>query len=111
MRREVEGQLRKEGAYIYIWLTHVDVRQKPSQYCRTIILQLKIKKSQWGDLRNNSEPERSYHMNRAHTLGSPKNWWLEEHISSKAHLGQTGQHPQGDHIRGGDNVSIHGGVC
>ena len=27
--------------YVYLWLTHVDVWQKPSQYCKVIILQLK----------------------------------------------------------------------
>ena len=28
--------------YVYLWLTHVDVWQKPTQYCKAIILQLKI---------------------------------------------------------------------
>ena len=35
--REVE-----EGIYVYLWLIHVDVWQKPIQHCNTIILQLKI---------------------------------------------------------------------
>ena len=30
------------GTYICLWLMHVDVRQKQMQYCRAIILQLKI---------------------------------------------------------------------
>ena len=29
------------GTHVYLWLTHVDVWQKPSQYCKVIILQLK----------------------------------------------------------------------
>ena len=29
-----------------IWLTHVDIWQKPTQYCKAIILQLKINKSE-----------------------------------------------------------------
>ena len=33
-----EGE--REGAYIYLWLIHVDVWQKPTQFCKTIILQL-----------------------------------------------------------------------
>ena len=37
--REVE-----EGIYVYLWLIHVDVWQKPIQHCNTIILQLKTKK-------------------------------------------------------------------
>ena len=28
--------------YVYLWLIHVDVWQKPTQYCKVIILQLKI---------------------------------------------------------------------
>ena len=37
------GSFQKEGTYVYLWLTHVGVWQKPSQYCKIIILQLKIK--------------------------------------------------------------------
>ena len=33
------GGLHKWGAHIYVWLIHVDVWQKPSQYCKVIILQ------------------------------------------------------------------------
>ena len=43
MGREVGGGFKKEGTHVYLWLTHVDVWQKPSQYCKVIILQLKIK--------------------------------------------------------------------
>lgn len=28
--------------YVYLWLIHVDVWQKPTQYCKAIILQLKM---------------------------------------------------------------------
>ena len=30
------------GTYVYLWLIHVNIWQKPAQYCTTIILQLKI---------------------------------------------------------------------
>ena len=30
--------------YVYLWLIHVDVWQKPTYYCKAIILQLKINK-------------------------------------------------------------------
>ena len=30
------------GSYVYLWLIHVDVWQKPTRYCKAIILQLKI---------------------------------------------------------------------
>ena len=42
MGREVGGRF-KGGTYVYLWLIHVDVWQKPKQYCKATILQLKIK--------------------------------------------------------------------
>ena len=44
MTWEMGGRLRREGTYVYLWLIHVDVWQKPSQHCKAIILQLKINK-------------------------------------------------------------------
>ena len=38
---EMGAAVRMEGTPVYLWLTHVDVWQKPSQYCKVIILQLK----------------------------------------------------------------------
>ena len=38
------GRFKREGTYVYLWLIHADVPQKPTQFCNTIILQLKIKK-------------------------------------------------------------------
>ena len=46
MRWEVGGRAKREGTYLYPWLVHVDVRQKPAQYCKAIILQLKMNKKQ-----------------------------------------------------------------
>ena len=37
---EMGGSFRREGTYVYLWLIHVDICQKPSQYCKAIILQL-----------------------------------------------------------------------
>ena len=39
---EVGGKFKREGTYAHLWLLHVDVWQKPTQYCKAIILQLKI---------------------------------------------------------------------
>ena len=39
---EVGGGFRKEGIYVYLWLIHVDVWQKPTQHCNAIILQIKM---------------------------------------------------------------------
>ena len=30
------------GTHVHLWLVHVDVWWKPSQYCKVIILQLKL---------------------------------------------------------------------
>ena len=43
MGREVRGQFKREGTHVYLQLIHGDVWQKPSQYCKAIILQLKLK--------------------------------------------------------------------
>ena len=37
------GRVKKEGTHVYLWLFHGDVRRKPTQYCKAIILQLKTK--------------------------------------------------------------------
>ena len=36
------GRFQREGIYVYLWLIHVDIWQKPTQYCKAIIIQLKI---------------------------------------------------------------------
>ena len=38
------GRFKRCRAYVYIWLIHVDIWQKPTQYCKTIIPQFKINK-------------------------------------------------------------------
>ena len=37
---EVGGRFKREETYIYLWLIHV--WKKPAQYCKAVILQLKI---------------------------------------------------------------------
>ena len=44
MGREVGRRFKREGTYVCLWLSHADVWQKPTQYCKAIILQLKINK-------------------------------------------------------------------
>ena len=36
------GRFKREGPSVYLWMTHVDIWQKPTQYCKAIIFQLKI---------------------------------------------------------------------
>ena len=38
-------EVQDGGDYVYLWLTHVDVWQKPIQYCKASILQIKIIKN------------------------------------------------------------------
>ena len=38
------GRFEREGTYVYLWLIHVAIWQKPIRYCKAIILQLKINK-------------------------------------------------------------------
>ena len=42
MRWEAGGRFKRKGTYAYLCLVPIDVWQKPIQYCKTIILQLKI---------------------------------------------------------------------
>ena len=40
-----------QGTHIYLWLIHVDVWQKPSQYCKVIILKIsKFKINEKGEV-------------------------------------------------------------
>ena len=39
------GRFKREGTYAYLWLMHIDVWQKPTQYCKAIVLQLKTKQN------------------------------------------------------------------
>ena len=38
----VEKRFKREATYVYLWLIHVVVWWKPTQYCKTIIPQLKL---------------------------------------------------------------------
>ena len=39
----IGGRFKREGTYVQLWLLHVDIWQKPTQYCKVVILQLKSK--------------------------------------------------------------------
>ena len=40
-----ERRFKREGIYVYLWLIPVDIWQETTEYCKAIILQLKINKS------------------------------------------------------------------
>ena len=46
MGREMGGRFKREGAYVYLWLIHVDIWQKTTKLCKAIILQLKKNKKE-----------------------------------------------------------------
>ena len=41
---DVGKNIKREGTDVYLWLIHGDVWQKPTQYYKAIMLQLKINK-------------------------------------------------------------------
>ena len=41
-----DGEGVQDGEHVHPWLIHVNVWQKPSQYCKVISLQLKLKKKE-----------------------------------------------------------------
>ena len=43
MGREVGRRLKRKRTYVHLWLIHVDIWQKSTQFCKAIILQLKNK--------------------------------------------------------------------
>ena len=49
---KVGGRFKREGLYVYLWLTHADVWQKPTQHRKAIILQLKTNFKQFKTVKN-----------------------------------------------------------
>ena len=47
MRWKVGGRFKREEMCVCLWLIHVVVWQKPTQFCQAIILQLRINKERW----------------------------------------------------------------
>ena len=41
MGRNAGGRFKRERTYVYLRLIHVEVWQKPTQFCKAIMLQLK----------------------------------------------------------------------
>ena len=35
-------RFKREGTYVYLGMTHIVVWQRPTQYCKAVIIQLKI---------------------------------------------------------------------
>ena len=43
MGREMGGRFKRDGSYVYLWLIHVEVLQKTTEFYKAIILQLNNK--------------------------------------------------------------------
>ena len=39
-----EGQFRMDMTHVYLWLVHIDIWQKPSQYCNYPSIKINLKK-------------------------------------------------------------------
>ena len=44
----------REGTYVYLWLIHVDVWWRPTQYCKAITLQFKKKEKKKTNMNSQS---------------------------------------------------------
>ena len=83
--------------HIYLWLIHVTIWQKPTQYCKAIILQLKINKKKKNNIAiSKSNVIQSYQEN--HISLSPNIFiWLHipfrkfTHLKKKVQIKQNGQ--------------------
>ena len=53
---EMGRKLKREGTCEHLWLIHADVWQKPTQYCKAILLQLKMNENfkNWSTLKKKS---------------------------------------------------------
>ena len=51
-------EVQREEIYVYLWLIHVDIWQKPTKFCKAIIYQLKHKLKKMGCLDNQIRAER-----------------------------------------------------
>ena len=60
---EEEGRFKREGTYVYLWLIHVDVGQKPTQHCKAIIFQLNINFKKKIILKSSSFSFKCYSLN------------------------------------------------
>ena len=76
----------REGTYVYLWLIHVLVGQKPTQHCKAISLQFKKmskiieKKHQCLELRCNYKNRSPLHVIGTQTVG--EDFWYSNKVFS-----------------------------
>ena len=42
MGRKMGRRFKREGTYVYLWLSHIDIWQKTTKFCKEIILKIHI---------------------------------------------------------------------
>ena len=42
MGRKMGRRFKREGTYVYLWLSHVDIWQKTTKFCKEITLKIQI---------------------------------------------------------------------
>ena len=93
MGRKMGVKFKKEGTYVHLWVIHVDVWQKPTQYCKAIILQLEI-----NTLKKKKEDKEKPKQNEKGSQRREGNQYiLHYHISY--HCGQLEINPAGKILR------------
>ena len=50
MGKEAGEGFKREGTYVYLWPIHVDVWQKPTQYCNYPLSKNKMKKKRFNEI-------------------------------------------------------------
>ena len=78
-------RFKRENKYVYLWLIHADVWQKPTQYCKAIILQFK-KVNFFKVLRRVDSLEKTLMLGGTggrRKRGQPRMRWLDGIMDSK----------------------------
>ena len=81
---------KREGTYVYLWLIHVDVWQKPTQYCKATILQFGsvqfsrsvVSNSLWPHESQYTRPPCPSPTPGVHSNSCPSSQWCHPAISS-----------------------------
>ena len=76
-------EVQEGGTYVYLWLIHADVWQKPTQYCEAIILQLKLNLLK-SPLDSNSKPmKKECHLHIRYSIGCGLLKKVQKHMIHK----------------------------
>ena len=86
---EVGGRFKSEGTSVYLWLIHDDVWPKPTQYCKVIILQLKI------NYKNKQTNKKNKKNKLRKNFFKKKDAWAAHHLSGLRRVWKSGKGLEG----------------